>query len=349
MRINNKIVTSLILAICFVLSACGNTETETATNESHKQLLAMDTVMTLTAYGNKADDAIDSAVNIINDLDAQLDPESQDSVVYKINNASGNEVEVSDDVLSMLTSAEEIYSKTNGALDLSTYPLSKLWGFINLDETGEGYVPTQEEINEELAKLCFGEIEIKGSKVTLPEYGQLSFGAIAKGYTSDKVIEAMKEAGATSGIISLGGNVQTLGTKEDGTEWNVAVEDPNDTSQYLCVIKIDGEKAVITSGSYQRYFEEEGKIYHHIIDPSTGAPSESGLISVTIVTDRGVMGDALSTAMFVLGPEKAAEYWREYGDFEMIMVTTDNRVLITSGISNIITLQNDGYTLEIIE
>ncbi|HBD85801.1 MAG TPA: FAD:protein FMN transferase, partial [Clostridiales bacterium] len=135
----------------------------------------------------------------------------------------------------------------------------------------------------------------------------------------------------------LGGNVQTLGLKPYGSNWNVAIEDPNDTSQYAGVLSV-GETAVITSGSYQRYFEKDGKTYPHILDPHTGYPADSGLKSVTIVCTSGVTADCLSTALFVLGKDAALDYWRTYGGFEMILITQDDQIVCTSGLKSIFTL-----------
>jgi thiamine biosynthesis lipoprotein len=244
----------------------------------------------------------------------------------------------------MLSTAYKVYGQTDGALDLTVYPLSVLWGFIDLDNGGAGYVPTQAEIAAVLKKVGFSKVTVSHSTVTMPEGTEISFGSVAKGYTSDAAIASMKNSGVTSAIVSLGGNVQTLGKKPDGTNWNVAVEDPKDTSSYAGVLSV-GQTAVITSGSYERYFEKDGKIYHHIIDPHTGSPADSGLLSVTIVCDSGLMADCLSTALFVLGPEKALDYWRNYGGFQMIMITTDSKILCTSGLKDSFTLSNTAYTV----
>ena len=143
----------------------------------------------------------------------------------------------------------------------------------------------------------------------------------------------MAAAGVTSGIISLGGNVQTLGVKPDGSNWNVAIQDPENSSDYVGIISV-GETAVVTSGGYQRYFIQNGVTYQHIIDPSTGRPAESDLLSVTIVCSDGTMADALSTALYVLGESGAKNYYETYGDFEMILVTDDGRTIVSGGLTD---------------
>ena len=200
----------------------------------------------------------------------------------------------------------------------------------NLDQAGRAWI-SADAIACENAVVCGDAI--------LTDY------AVAKGCASDNAIEAMRQAGVESGIISLGGNVQTLGLKPDGSKWTVAIQDPNNTSSYVGVINV-GETAVITSGSYQRNFTDtHGKFYHHILKPSTGYPVTNSLVSVTIICTDGVMADCLSTAMFVLGETAALNYWRTYGGFEMVLITSDNRIICTSGLLEEFTLSNSNYTL----
>lgn len=344
-RIIRMAASILCLAMLLPLSACGEAK------EQQAQLFAMDTYMTLTAYGKNAEAGLDSAESVIRALDSMLDPELSTSNVYAINNAQGANTVVSGQIARMLSTARTVYEQSDGALDLSIYPLVKRWGFID----GKYYVPTDEEISEELSKLCFDKLVLNsfpssGSySVNIPAGAELSFGAVAKGCASANAIDAMRQAGVTSGIVTLGGNVQTLGLKPDGTNWNVAVQDPNNLSSYLGVISV-GETAVITSGSYQRNFTDmRGKFYHHIISPSTGYPVNNSLVSVTIICEDGIMADCLSTAMFVLGESKALNYWRTYGGFEMIMVTSDNSIVCTKGLIEKFTLSNDNYTLKFTE
>jgi thiamine biosynthesis lipoprotein len=316
-RVRLPIPLALLLSVSILLwgSGCGKTE-QTTEEASHRTLFAMDTVMDLRAYGEDADKAISDAVDLINTLDSELSAENEDSPVYALNHAQGEPVEMPRSVLEILDAAEEIYQRSGGALDLSVYPLSELWGFIGLEDSHSGSVPNQEDIDAALEKLCGDRMERQGSKVRIPAGSELGFGAAAKGYTSDRVLQAMQEDGVESAVVSLGGNVQTLGEKPDGSLWEIAIENPVDTTQYAGILSV-GETAVVTSGSYQRYFEVNGKRYHHILDPHTGYPTDNGLLSVTVVCDSGLEADCLSTALFVLGREAAEEYWRTYGGFEM--------------------------------
>lgn len=335
----------LVAAMALPMSGCGQTKV------TQREVYAMDTVMTLTAYGKNANAGLNAAQSIIQSMDAMLDPEIETSTTYAINHALGSSTVVSGQVAQMLSTAHTVFRQTDGALDLTLYPLIKRWGFVD----GKYYVPTAEEISQDLSRTCFNQLVLTSFPnsasyaVSLPTYAELSFASCAKGCAADNAIEAMRQAGVTSGIISLGGNVQTLGLKPDGTEWNVAIQDPNNTASYLGVIGV-GETAVVTSGSYQRYFtDNRGNIYHHLISPSTGHPINNTLQSVTIICEDGTLADCLSTAMFVCGESKAINYWRTHGGFEMILVTKENKIICTKGLIEEFTLANKNYTLKFVE
>ena len=224
------------------------------------------------------------------------------------------------------------------------------WGF----DSGRYYVPTDEELWVDLARRAFDKMMLtsfpsSGSyAVSFPEGTALSFGAVAKGCAADNAIKAMRNVGVTSGIVSLGGNVQTLGVKPDGSFWNVAVQDPNNTSSYVGVLSV-GETAVVTSGTYQRFFIQNGKTYHHLINPENGRPINNTLKSVTIVCEDGTLSDCLSTAMFVLGQSKALNYWRQYGGFDMVLINNEDEIICTKGLIEKFTLTNTNYTLRYVE
>ncbi len=338
-------LTALLLCLLLILplAACGENRKE------QREIYAMDTIMTLTAYGKNAEAGLDAAESVILAMDVMLDPELSTSTVYAINHANGASVVVSAQIAKMLTCAKTVYDQSGGALDLSLYPLIKRWGFVDQ----KYYKPTDAEIAEDLSRLCFDKIILtsfpaSGSyTLIIPENGQLSFGAVAKGCASESAIDAMRQAGVESGIISLGGNVQTLGVKPDGSLWRVAIQDPEDPDGYVGVINV-GETAVVTSGPYQRNFTIKGELYHHILNPATGNPSGSALRSVTILCEDGTMADCLSTAMFVLGESKALNYWRTYGGFEMILVTTDDRIVCTKGLLEEFTLSPDAGQYKVV-
>ncbi len=344
-RICYKLICALLCAAMLLpMTACGETK------ESQREIFAMDTVMTLTAYGNYREAGLDAAQSIIHSMDSILDPELDTSITYAINNAQGANVSITAQVDKMLSTAKDVYDKSGGSLDLSLYPVIKLWGFVD----GHYYVPTDTEISQALSLRAFDKMALtsfpsSGSyAVSFPAGTQISFASVGKGCAAENAIDAMRQAGVTSGIVSLGGNVQTLGQKPNGDDWTIAIQDPNNTSSYLGVINV-GETAVVTSGTYQRYFTSNGKTYHHLINPKTGYPVTNSLLSVTIICDDGTLADCLSTAMFVLGQTNALNYWRNYGGFEMIMVNSSNEIICTSGLIEEFTLANNSYTLKFTE
>lgn len=330
----------LFLLLAVLLTGC-------APKAVQKEIFAMDTVMTLTAYGKHAEDGLNAAVAEINAAQRELDPELEGSVVWQLNHADGAAVPVSRFVYNMLQTAKEVYTNSGGALDLTVYPAVKAWGFID----GQYTVPARETLDSLKESVDFSAVALWEEHdtcfVQMPAGMELSFGAAAKGAMAQNVVDTLKSSGAEHSILSLGGNVQTLGLKPDNTAWNIAVQDPNDPAGVLGILSI-GETAVVTSGSYQRYFEADGKVYHHILDPATLSPADSGLVSVTVVCRDGAMADCLSTALFVLGEEGAIDYWRTYGGmellktddgepylgggFDLILVTTDGRVVLTKGL-----------------
>lgn len=322
----------LMIICAAVLSSCASNIRQSDA-ESSKTVYAMDTVMTLKAYGSNAENALNEAEKEIIRLDNNLRRKSPDSEIYKINEET--EAEVSEETADLIRQAVDICSSTDGAFDISIAPVMDLWGFY----TKEFYVPSEEELNNELLKVNFNNICADKNKISLKGGSQLDLGGIAKGYLSEKIMEIFKTRGVKSGIVSLGGNVQTLGKKPDGSLWNVAIQNPDDDT-YIGVAAVS-DKAVVTSGGYQRFFEQDGVIYHHIIDPQTGRPAKSGVKSVSVVSADGTLADGLSTALFVMGLSEGTEYWRSHDGFDVIFVTDDNYIYITQGLEGAFTSHYD--------
>ncbi len=340
-----KIARPIALLVALLLLTGCTTGAESA--KTQRQIYAMDTVMLLTAYGAEADTALDAAEARIIELEADLDPERDGSSVRAVNEHAGEWVSVSPDCLSVAQTANEIAVQSGGALAPQLYDLVRMWGFVG----GEYRVPTQQEIDTALAAIdgfCM-EVDSANCALRIPVGTSIGFGAVAKGYAAEAALDAMEAAGCTTAILSLGGNVQTLGErKPDGSRWSVAVMDPNDNGAYVATLSV-GECAVVTSGDYQRYFERDGVRYSHILDPKTGYPAENGLRSVTVVCDNGARADALSTAMFVLGEQGALDNWRQNGGFELVLVTAGGRVVATDGLRGTLTEDSSEYTYEYVK
>ncbi|MDE5834573.1 MAG: FAD:protein FMN transferase [Ruminococcus sp.] len=334
----------LILIMIFIACSCTPSEREQVSNISQtRDIFAMDTYMNLKAYGEDTVSVLDEAENEIRNLEKMISVTTENSDIWKINHSAGNYTDVSSDTLEIIETAIDIGNQTDGNLDITVYPVVREWGFT----TGDYKIPDEQTIESLLKNVDFRQIEINNNSVRIPPEFQLDVGSLAKGYTGDKVIDIFRKNGIESAIINLGGNVQTLGTKPDGSMWNVAIKNPFQTDSEICILSVEN-KAVITSGNYERFFTgDDGLNYWHIIDTTDGKPADNGLVSVTIIGENGLLCDALSTALFVAGTEKAIEYWHKNNDFDMILVTDDGNIIVTEGIENNIRMLSD-MTTEVI-
>ena len=264
-------------------------------------------------------------------MDALLSTGEKTSEVAQINANGGGTL--SEDTTYLLERSLDLYDSTNGVFDIAIYPIMDAWGFT----TGNYTIPSDETIESLLPLTDANDIlyDKDSASISFAKDGmKIDFGGIAKGYTSGRIADIYRECGVTSGLINLGGNVQVVGTKTDGSKWRVAVQSPEAEDDYLGILST-ADRAVITSGGYERYFEQDGMKYHHIIDPSTGHPANNGLVSVTIVSADGTLADGLSTSLFIMGKDKAAEYWRAHSDeFDTILEDEDGVLYVTEGIAD---------------
>ena len=346
-----KRVTAALLAAFLVagLTGCGETDPDEAREVI--QVIAMDTAMIFTAYGEKSTHADYMVEDEIRRLDALLSRTDEDSVIWQLNHADGLGITVGEEVCGLIETAEAYTQATGGAFDITIAPVVSAWGFT----TDSYQVPDGAELAELLTHVGPEHITTAGDAAALDPGTQIDLGAIAKGYASDRVAAIFRENNVPRGKAELGGNILVMGDKPDGTPWRVGVQDPAKPNEeaYAAILALE-DAFIVTSGSYQRYFEQDGKRYHHIIDPATGYPADSGLTSVTVVADssegNGTMCDALSTALFVMGEEKALDFWRSGAyDFDLVLVTEDDRVVITDGIANEFTeSEESGYRYEVV-
>lgn len=329
------VILFLALAVGCVVQLVQKPKKETC----EKQIFAMNTVMTFQAYGENAAQAVEAAAKEVNRLSALLSISEETSEVFAVNKAGQGEL--SEDTVEILERALDIYEQTDGAFDCTIYPMMQLWGF----PTKEYHVPAKEEVEETLKLVDSSKIKVQPPYVFLGTDQKIDFGGIAKGYASDRAIEIFEAYGVESGMVSLGGNIKVLNRKPDGSLWNVGIRNPKGAeTDSIAAIKVEN-KAIVTSGGYERYFEEDGNTYIHIIDPKTGYPVQNGLASVTIVSEDGMLADALSTSLFVMGEENAMEFWRDSKEiFDMVLVTEDERILVTEGLEENISVKGN-YTL----
>lgn len=326
-----------VLAAGAVLTGCGG-EKEVSSQSS--QVFAMDTVMLLTVYGDQAQQGLDQAEQTIQKLEKLWSATDENSEIWALNHSGGNWVELSEDTREILSRGLELCALTDGALDLTAYSAVQAWGF----PTGAYRVPDEAELEQLVGKIDYTQVELDDNQARLPEDMSLDLGAVAKGRLGEVLSQDLKELGVTSALLELGGNIQTVGTKPDGSRWRVGIQDPNSQEGgYLAIVEV-ADQAVVTSGDYQRYFEQDGQTYCHIMDPATAAPADSGVDSVSIVGSNGTVCDALSTALFVMGEEKGAQFWKDHPelDFEAIFVSQDGTIAVTEGLEEHFTLA-DGY------
>ena len=332
------------------LTACaGNPDTA----QESVQVIAMDTVMVFTAYGEHSTHAAFAAESMAYELEECLSRTDEKSDIARLNSApAGVPVELDGAAAQLLSAALEWEEKTGGAFDPTLAAVSSAWGF-----TEDSFrVPSPKEISDLLAHTGGEHVRLTEKTASHDEGTEVDLGGIAKGYVADKAAEIFDENQIPRGLVDLGGNIYARGARPDGGGWRVGIRDPKNpgaADAYVGILTLQDSFAV-TSGGYERYFEEGGKTYHHILDPSTGYPAESGLLSVTVTARRqegaltGTMCDALSTALFVMGEEAAVDFWRTSADaFDLILVTEDGRVLVTGGIEeNFAAGEENGYTYE---
>ena len=334
MKLKWKLTPLLLSAM--LLASCSAPTSEENSKEATASLFAMNTYMTFTAYGETAGVALEEAVDLVEKVEDLWSVTDTGSEIYAANHSGGRPIPVSRETAELVSFALEMAEETDGALDPTLYPVLAAWGFT----TDTKQAPSEPEIDGLLQNVNYRRISLDGTSLTVPDGMALDLGAVGKGYAASLVAEVLAEHDVTSALVNLGGNVQAVGHRPDGRDWRIGVRAPWE-DENLGVLEIS-DAAVVTSGGYENYFEDaEGNLYWHILDPATGHPADSGLRAVTIVGEDGGRCDALSTALFVMGAEKAEKYWRENGGFDMLLVTDENEVILTEGIAGRFALNDD--------
>lgn len=317
-----------IFLIAILCTACNGAAL--STEEPVKtQFFGMDTSMTFTAYGEGAEEALKDAEEKMAELESLWSVTDENSEIYQVNHSQGKAVTVSNETAEIVRYALAMAEKTDGALEPTIYPVLTAWGFT----TGENHIPAEEELEKLMPLVGYDKVRIDGNQIQLLEGMELDLGAVGKGYAGDLVADILRKKRITSALLDIGGNIQAVGSRPDGNNWRLGIRNPFGEGS-LGVLEIS-DKAVVTSGAYERYFVgEDGKGYGHILDPATGSPADNDLAAVTIIADEGKQGDALSTALFVKGLEGAKAYWQEHRDFEMLLVTKNGEIYLTEGVKD---------------
>ena len=282
---------------------------------------AMGSDVRIAVYGDPQ--TAKNALSAIHELDKEISKNSDSGEVYKINSANGQSV-YAPVTAALLKQCDPVVKASNGNFSPLCGRLTSLWRIGEEDQ----HIPSYEEISASLAGCSYDNLIIDSDNITLKNSALLDLGAVGKGAACDA---AIKQMGEIPGVISVGGSVAVNGDKPDGKAWSVAVTDPNDLANDACILKLSGGYGISTSGSYQKFFTENGKTYHHILNPYTGYPFESDIISVTVVAENATLADALSTAVFAVGTENAKKLLEQFGAVGVIIDNNGN-MLISDGL-----------------
>ncbi len=331
--------------------------TKSANQENTLSFYAMNTFMTIRSFGKNSKEANLKVQERIFQIEDELSVTKESSDLWKLNHSNGEPTIVSSETSLLLHFAVDLAKKTQGAFNPCLYPITSAWGFTN-----ENYrVPPQTEIQNLLRYVDYNKIEFsknsnQENQISLQKNMMIDFGAIGKGFACDESIKILKENGIESAVLDLGGNVQVLGSKKNSKNqnvaWRIGIKNPDQSSQLSAVAGLNlKDKAVVTSGGYERFFVgSDGKKYIHIFDSKTGKPVENEILSVTIISDSSLWADSLSTTLFVLGKDKAIDFWKNFSsqtlqsdfetsypqiqDFDFVILTDDNSIFYTQGIKD---------------
>lgn len=308
--------------------------------ESPRTEKLLGTVCSVNAYSDGTKKLYDELFNRLRKINSEFNIYSAESELSKVNSNAGEQaVEVSEDVFYLVKKSLEYYQLSEGAFNIAVGPLVKLWGINSQNNFAPENLPKEAEIRNALNLINPKNIDLipsgssnEKSKIFLKEKGmKLDLGGIVKGYATDELVKILKNNNVKKAIIDLGGNVFLYGEKFKGKKWNVGIKNPHDKlGQAALILSVDGNKTVVTSGKYERFFEKDGKQFHHILDPKIGRPVESSLASVTIISDSSCYADALSTSAFVLGLNDFSRIIKFDDSVEYIFMDSDLSTIYAS-------------------
>ena len=332
-----KIISVFVILLLFVLIlySLGHASFSETEDSVSKSGFYFDTIIKVTINEADCEAYLDECFALADKYEKMLSTTIPDSDISRINAANGSPVLVCDDTIELLSDGLSYCALSDGNFDITIGKLSSLWDFSN----NTGTIPAEDEITAALATVDYHNIVMDGNYVSVKNGSSIDLGGIAKGFIADKMKAYLNENGITNGIINLGGNVLTLGKKEDGSYYKIGIQKPfSDTGTALAAVSIT-DKTVVSSGVYERYFKKDGKLYHHILNPKNGYPYENDLIGVTIICDRSIDGDGLSTTCFSLGLDGGMALIESLPDTEAIFITDDNELHTSSGIGSDIPLE----------
>lgn len=314
----------IILILFLIFGMFYQKKHKTSNEPISKTDFKLNTVVTVTLYDSTDESILDEALAICDKYENIFSRTLETSEIYKLNHSilplEDTSYTVSDETAELISKGLEYGKLSDGAFDIAIEPVSSLWDFTSTEKI----IPANEKLEEALPLVNYKDVVLDGNKLQFKHPGMgLDLGAIAKGYIADQMKEFLLSKGVNSAIINLGGNILCVGEKPDGTPFSVGIQKPfADRSETITAIDIK-DKSVVSSGIYERFFEKDDVLYHHILNPKTGYPYDNDLISVTIISDKSVDGDGLSTSCFALGLEKGMELVNSLPDVEAVFITSD--------------------------
>lgn len=342
----------LIAVFVLALGGCAKGDSTNAGSASgassikQQTYFIFDTIVTVKIYDELAGDAQFKDIEaILKEIDHKMNRQDKESEISKVQAASGKQaVAVSQDTFDIIATSLDYAKRTGGMFDPTVGPIVDLWGI----GSEHAKVPDPAELKQNLELVDYRDVTLNPDKreVKLEKEGmELDLGSIGKGYAADRIADYLRKSGFESAIVDLGGNIFAVGPKPGGKDWIIGVQDPDETRGNQIGKMTVQNKTIVTSGVYERYFVENGKHYHHILNPMTGYPIENNLSSVTIVTSSSTHADALSTSTFALGLDEGMKFIESNPEAEAIFITTDHKVYCTPGIKDIFELTNSNYTI----
>lgn len=344
---SKKLLAVFIFMLAFLFSSCQGETTKVVAEPVSKTNFLLGTVVEVTIYDKPDEKIIDKVFSRIAEIENEMTiNNAETSEIIALNNASGkNEVVLSPDTFYVVEMGKQYSERSKGLFDITIGPVVKSWNI----GTEYAAVPDKDKLAEAVKLVDYTKLTLNKEKhsARLETAGmKVDLGAIAKGYAADEAARILKENGVKHAIINLGGNVMTVGGNPNGNPWRIAIQDPfNPRGEFIGVVTVK-DKTVVTSGTYERFFEENGKKYHHILDPFTGYPVENNLYSVSIITDKSIDGDGLSTTVLLYGLEEGMKLIEELDNVEAVFITSDKKVYASSGIKDIFTITNPEFELQ---
>lgn len=335
-NLNKKSLIAIILCAVIVFGIVSY-DFISGRSSCEKTSVAMGTVVTVKLFGFGAKNDLDKIETEINGLEnSVLSWRKEGSDVYRINKGSGTQVSVSPDTVKIIGQCIDISDDCGGVFDITIGNVTKLWDFGGNDQR----LPSDDEIKTALGSVGYKNVSISGNAVQIKKGQSLDLGAVGKGFVCDKIKELLDKGRTKSAVVSVGGSLLIYGNRT----FSVGIVNPDNDKQSMGTLKLK-DTCVSTSGNYEKYFEQDGKRYHHILNATTGYPATSEFKSVTVVCESGLISDALSTVCYIAGYRKSIEILKKF-DAEAVFIFNNNAVRVTDGLSGKFTVTDDSYTLD---